>query len=75
MQAGEDDVGGEGALDGDLELEVVLAIELFGEADVLVYGAEPAFDVFVLGFVEVLELSGFGRGFVGGDGAEAIAFA
>lgn len=75
LQAGEDDVGGEGALDGDLELEVVLAIELLGEPDVLVYGAEPAFDILVLGLVEVLELPGLGGGLVGGDGAEAVAFA
>ncbi len=75
LQAGEDDVGGEGALDGDLELEVVLAIELLGEPDVLVHGAEPALDVLVLGLVEALELPGLGGGLVGGDGAEAVAFA
>ena len=75
LEAGEDDVGGEGAVDGDFELEVVFAVELFGESDVFVYGAEPALYVLVLGLVEALDFFCFGGGFVGGDGAEAIAFA
>lgn len=75
LEAGEADVGSEGTLDGDLELEMVLAIELFGESNMLVYGSKPAFDILILGFIEALHFFGFGRGFVGGDGAEAIAFA
>lgn len=53
---------------------MVLAIEFFGEPDMLVYGSEPTLDVLVLGFVEVLKFLCFGGGFVGGDGSEAIAF-
>lgn len=48
-------------MDGDLELELVFVVEVFGDADVLVDGAEPAFDVLVLGFVEILEFSAFGK--------------
>ena len=75
MEAGKDDVGGEGAIDADLYPQVVLGFGFLGEADVLVDGAEPAFYVFVLSFVKGFEGFGFGGGFVGGNGAEAVSFA
>lgn len=62
-------------MDGDLKFQLILAFELLGEADVLVYGAKPALDVIILSLVEVLEVLGFCSGLVGGDGAEAVSFA
>ena len=75
LEDGEDEVGGEGAADGDLVFEVVLAVEFFGGADMLVDGLEPAVDAFILVFIEVLQLFGFVGGVVEGDGTVAIAFA
>ena len=75
MEDGEEEVGGEGAADGDLVFEVVGAGEDFGVVDVVVDGFEPFLDVGILRFVEVLELFGFVGGFVEGEGAVAVAFA
>ncbi len=74
MEHGEEEVGGEGAADGDLVFELVGAGEDFGVVDVVVDRFEPFLDVGVLGFVEVLELFGFVGGFVEGEGAVAVAF-
>ena len=75
LEYGEEEVGGEGAADGDLVFEVVGAGEDFGVVDVVVDWFEPFLDVGVLCFVEVLELFGFVGGFVEGEGAVAVAFA
>ena len=74
MEDGEEEVGGEGATDGDLVFEVVGAGEDFGVVDVVVDGFEPLLDVGVLRFVEVLELFGFVGGFVEGEGSVAVTF-
>ena len=52
---------------------MVGTIELFGGANVLVHWFEPALYVFILGFVEVLELLGLVCGFVEGYWAVAIS--
>ena len=75
LEDGEEDVGGEGAANGDLVSEVVGAGEDFGVVDVVVDWFEPFLDVGILGLVEVLELFGFVGGFVEGEGAVAVAFA
>lgn len=75
LQAGEQDVGGEGAPHRDLVLQLVIAVELLCEPDMLVHGAEPALDVVVLGFVKMLELLALGGRFVRGDGPASITFA
>ena len=74
LEHGEEEVGGEGAADGDLVFEMVGAGEDFGIVDVVVDWFEPFLDVGVLRFVEVLELFGFVGGFVEGEGAVAVAF-
>ena len=74
LEDGEEEVGGEGAADGDLVSEVVGAGEDFGVVDVVVDWFEPFLDVGVLCFVEVLELFGFVGGFIEGEGAVAVAF-
>ena len=73
MEHGEKEVGGEGAADGDLVLELVGTGEDFGIVNVVVNRFEPFLDVGVLGFVEVLELFGFVGSFVEGQGAVAVA--
>ena len=75
LENGEEEVGGEGAADGDLVFEVVGAGKDFGVVDVVVDWFEPFLDVGVLRFVEVLELFGFVGGFVEGEGTVAVAFA
>lgn len=75
MKDGEEEVGGEGATDGDLVFEVVRSGEDFGVVDVVVDWLEPLLDVGVLRFVEVLEFFGLVGGFVEGEGAVAVAFA
>lgn len=74
LEHGEEEVGGEGAADGDLVFELVGAGEDFGVVDVVVDWLEPFLDIGVLRFVEVLELFGFMGGFVEGEGTVAVAF-
>ena len=62
-------------MDSDFEFQLIIAFELFGVANMLVYGLEPALDVFILGLVEGLKVAGFCGGFIGGNGAIAVTFA
>ena len=74
MERREDEVCGEGTADRNLDFKVVVPFEFFGVVDMLVDGLEPALDVLVLSLVEGLDVAGFRGGFIGGDGAEAVAF-
>ena len=59
LEDGEDDVGNEGAIDGDLEFELVCIVDFSRLADMFVDGAEEALDLTVLGFVETGQFAGW----------------
>jgi len=62
LHDGQDHVGREAAVHGDLVLELVLVVELPGRPDVLLHGLEHPPDVLILRLVEVLQLLGRGGG-------------
>ena len=74
LEDGENDVGGEGAYDGDFVLEVVGIVLLFRCASVIVHGLEKPFDVLILCLVELLQFTRIARLFVQTDGSTAISF-
>ena len=74
MKHGECKVCDEGTADGYLVFEMILALEDFGKADVLIDRFEPFLDIFILVLVEILEFLCFGGFFAEGDGTVAIAF-
>ena len=53
---------------------MILAIEFFRRADVLVDRFEPAMDALVLDFVEILQFLGLVSGMIEGDWAITVAF-
>lgn len=71
LEDGEDDVGGERAVDGDAVAEGIVAVELARGADVFLDGFEHALDVLVLRLVEALQLA---RGHGVGYGIAAAEF-